>query len=169
VSPILYASCLASCQKLDTQDTVHSHSNFQRCRASHTLRGSPDTRDNRCYRYRYCGTVRDCYWCARSESLRITLACRSSFVVFCAFSSSEGVALHALSLVCACWCVVNEGWSDRALTSLLTQVRLTLNAYTWPGGLGRHQATLCEGCMRGLPPGGAPCYTPDHLVLFCRS
>jgi hypothetical protein len=38
-----------------------------------------------------------------------------------------------------------------------------------PGGLGRHQGTLCEGCMRGLPLGGAPCYTPDHLALLCRS
>ena len=24
-------------------------------------------------------------------------------------------------------------------------------------------------CMRGLPLGGAPCYTPDHLALFGRS
>ena len=62
-----------------------------------------------------------------------------------------------------CWSVVN------ALTSLLTQVRNSLNANTWPGGWGRHQGTLCEGCMRGLPPGGAPCYTPDHFAFFCRS
>ena len=47
----------------------------------------------------------------------------------------------------ASWCVVNGGWSDRALTSLLTQVREHLAR-----GVGQAREDFVRGCIWGFVP-----------------